>query len=310
MKFAYYFPGRWYPPNASLLSGAAHRELARAAETFGFDAVSLDEHPAPSDRWRESPGGHDALDPFVGLAGVAAATERIKLLTYLAVLPYRNPFLLAKAAATLDLMSDGRIILGVGTGYLKSEFVALGIDFDERNALFDESMSILSQAWTGQPITHEGRHFSARGTVMQPRPSQVPGPPLWIGGNSALTRRRVVERAQGWLPMPQKRIPGSVHRTPPLENLDDLRILIEDVRSKAEAIGRTEPIDIGHSNRDAPSEPKRAVEWIQEAESIGVTWLIVNGQGETLPEAIDFISSFGEEVIRSHATSDSETTQH
>jgi probable F420-dependent oxidoreductase len=309
MKFAYYFPGRWYPPSASLLTGAAHRELARAAEASGFDAVSLDEHPAPSDRWREGPGGHDALDPFVGLAGIAAATEQIKLLTYLAVLPYRNPFLLAKAAATLDVMSDGRLILGVGTGYLKSEFAALGIDFDERNALFDESMDILAQAWTGEPVTHEGRHFSARGTVMQPRPIQVPGPPIWIGGNSALTRRRVVERAQGWLPMPQMRVPGSVHRTPPLENLDDLRVLIEDVRSKADAIGRTEMIEIGHSNRDAPPDPKHFVEWTEEAESIGVTWLMINGQGETLPEALDFITGFGTDVIGVHAPADSDTPQ-
>jgi alkanesulfonate monooxygenase SsuD/methylene tetrahydromethanopterin reductase-like flavin-dependent oxidoreductase (luciferase family) len=125
MKFAYCFRGRWYPPSASLLTGAAH----------------------------------------LGLAGIAAATERIKLLTYLAVLPYRNPFHLAKAASTLDV---------------KSEFAALGIDFDERNALFDESKDILAQAWTGEPVTHEGRHFSARGTVMQPRPIQVPGPPIWL----------------------------------------------------------------------------------------------------------------------------------
>jgi alkanesulfonate monooxygenase SsuD/methylene tetrahydromethanopterin reductase-like flavin-dependent oxidoreductase (luciferase family) len=170
-------------------------------------------------------------------------------------------------------------------------------------------MDILAQAWTGEPVTHEGRHFSARGTVMQPRPIQVPGPPIWIGGNSALTRRRVVERAQGWLPMPQMRVPGSVHRTPPLENLDDLRVLIEDVRSKADAIGRTEMIEIGHSNRDAPPDPKHFVEWTEEAESIGVTWLMINGQGETLPEALDFITGFGTDVIGVHAPADSDTPQ-
>ena len=132
---------------------------------------------------------------------------------------------------------------------------------------------------------------------MPPRPIQIPGPSIWIGGNSALTRRRVVERVQGWLPMPQFRVPGSVHRTPPLENLKDLRVLIEDVRSKADAIGRTEPIEIGHSNRDAPPDPIHFVEWIEEAESIGVTWLTINGQGQSLPAAVDLIGGFGADVI-------------
>lgn len=297
MKFAYYFPGRWFPPSPELLTGEAHRTLARAAEAAGFDALSLDEHPAPSGRWRETPGGHDALDPFVGLAGVAAATERVELLTYLTVLPYRNPFLLAKAAATLDVMSDGRLILGVGTGYLKSEFAALGVDFDERNALFDESLDVLRRAWTGEPVDHEGLHFSARGIVVQPTPMRRPSPPIWIGGNSALTRRRVVASAQGWLPMPQQRVPGSVHRTPPLEDLDDLRVLIEDLRARADDAGRTEPIDIGHSNRDAPTDAAGAAEWVEEAESIGVTWLTVNGEGRTMAEALEFIERYGETVI-------------
>ena len=91
-------------------------------------------------------GGHQTLDPFVALAFAAAVTKRLRLLTYLAVVPYRNPFLLAKAAATLDRLSGGRFILGVGSGYLKTEFFALGVDFDERNALFDEALDVLPLA--------------------------------------------------------------------------------------------------------------------------------------------------------------------
>ncbi|HEX3960632.1 MAG TPA: LLM class flavin-dependent oxidoreductase, partial [Trebonia sp.] len=98
-------------------------------------------------------GGHQTLDPFVALSYVAAVTSRLRLLTYLSVLPYRNPMLLAKAAASVDIVSDGRFILGAGVGYNKSEFHALGVDFDERNALFDEALDVLPRRtrWSRSP---------------------------------------------------------------------------------------------------------------------------------------------------------------
>ena len=116
-----------------LLDSGPIGELAAAAERSGWDGFALTEHPAPGARWLEH-GGHQTIDPFIGLAFAAAATERIRLLTYLAVAPYRNPLLLAKTTATLDRLSGGRLILGIGTGYHKTEFFALGVDFEERNA--------------------------------------------------------------------------------------------------------------------------------------------------------------------------------
>ncbi len=110
-------------------TGSAVAEMARAAETAGFDAVYVTEHPVPGTAWMRT-GGHHAFDPFVALAFAAAATERLRVQTHLCVLPYRNPFLTAKAAASLDALSGGRLILGVGTGYLEVEFEALGVDFD------------------------------------------------------------------------------------------------------------------------------------------------------------------------------------
>src|SRR5690606_5897594 len=145
-------------------------------------------------------GGHQSVDPFVALAFAAAATTRLRLLTYLAVVPYRNPFLLAKASATLDRMSGGRFVLGVGSGYHKTEFFALGVDFDERNALCDEALEVLPLAWSGEPFSYKGRHFEARDVIQLPRPTQRPIP-IWIGGNSKLARRRVARSAQGWMPM-------------------------------------------------------------------------------------------------------------
>ena len=158
-----------------------------AVEQAGFDAFALTEHPIPGANWLAH-GGHQTLDPFVGLAFAAAVTERIRLLTHLSVVPYRNPFLLAKSAATLDRCSKGRFILGIGTGYHKTEFFALGVDFEERNALFDEALDVLPRAWSGEPFDAEGLHFTAKGVIQRPRPAQNPIP-IWIGGNSKLSRR-------------------------------------------------------------------------------------------------------------------------
>src|SRR3954452_11908243 len=148
-------------------------EVARAAERAGFDGLSFTEHPIPGARWLQA-GGHQSLDPFVALAFAAAATTRRRLLTYRGVAPYRNPLLLAKAAATVDKLSGGRFILGLGTGYLKTEFRALGVDLDERTDLFDETLDVLPRHWSGEEFSYEGRHFDARHVLARPRPVQDP----------------------------------------------------------------------------------------------------------------------------------------
>ncbi|WP_414637513.1 TIGR03619 family F420-dependent LLM class oxidoreductase [Amycolatopsis sp.] len=135
-------------------------EFARAAEEAGFDAVAFTEHPAPSLKWLRA-GGHASLDPLAALAFCAATTSRIRLLTYLLVLPYRNPLLAAKTIATVDLLSGGRLTLGAGGGYLRSEFAALGADFGTRGALLDESLEVLRGLWSGESFGFDGRAFTA-----------------------------------------------------------------------------------------------------------------------------------------------------
>src|SRR5687768_13414278 len=184
MQFMYQYP-ETLGPDGDMLDAGGVAELAVAAERAGWHGFSFTEHPIPGARWLAA-GGHQSLDPFVALGHVAAVTQRLRLLTYLAVLPYRNPFLLAKAATTVDRLSNGRFVLGVGAGYLKGEFQALGVDFDERNELFDEALEVLPLHWSGEPFNYKGRHFEARETVALPRPHQDPIP-IWIGGNSALT---------------------------------------------------------------------------------------------------------------------------
>ncbi|WP_436777408.1 LLM class F420-dependent oxidoreductase [Yinghuangia sp. YIM S09857] len=298
MRFAYYFPGRKVPADPVFSRAAALVGLARAAEQAGFDAVALDEHPIPSNRWRNTPGGHDSIDPFVGLAAVAAGTSDIRLLTYAAVLPYRNPFLLAKSVATLDVVSGGRVILGVAAGYMESEFQALGVDYARRNALFDQCLEAMKLAWSGEPVHYRGTDFVCEGNVAHPLPEQRPHPPVWIGGNGPGTRRRVVRHAQGWMSMPNPRVKGwEEHTSPPLESVQDLRGLLDGLRREAEAAGRSEPIDVAHSLRDAPHDHAPLVEHLAALRDAGVTWVTVNGTGRTPEEASERIARFGREVI-------------
>ena len=125
-------------------------------------------------------------------------TDRIRLIPNIVVLPYRNPFLVAKTVATIDALSGGRFTLAVATGYLRGEYRALGVDFDERNRLFDEALEVLKGVWTTDDFSYEGTGFSARGQSVYPKPAPVP--PIWIGGNSALSRQRVATAADGWTP--------------------------------------------------------------------------------------------------------------
>ena len=221
MRIALRLPDHHTEPGGDLAGAGAVTEIARAAEATGFDAVFVTDHPIPSPDFGRL-GGHHAFDPFVTLGFVAGVTAHLRLLTFLVVLAYRNPFLTAKAAATLDLLSDGRLVLGVGSGYMREEFEALGIDFDERNELVDEAIDVMKLAWRGEPVVHHGRHFDARGNLAVPVPVQHPHPPIWVGDNSKRAIRRAVERGDGWLPLAASAERAAVVRTAPINDLGEL----------------------------------------------------------------------------------------
>lgn len=298
MDITYSLPYNTVPAPGYLLEGAGISGLAANAEAAGFARIALTDHPAPSQAWREA-GGHDTVDPFVGLAFAAASTTRVRLLTYLTVLPYRNPFHLAKVVASLDSLAGGRVDLGVGVGYLKSEFRALGVGWDERNALFDEAVTVLREAWKGAPVTLEARRFSARGTVIVPPCRQVDGPPLWIGGNSKLTLRRVVNLGAGWLPMPNAHA-TSVHlRSPALETVDDFKRLLDYARGYAHQMNSQPPTCIMYALPDAPDRDamKAQLELVHHAHEAGATCFAVNGRGRTRKEADAWIADFADVVL-------------
>jgi probable F420-dependent oxidoreductase len=273
--------------------------VSQGLEAAGWDGIAFTEHPAPSYRWLAEGGGHQTLDPFVALGAAAAVTERIKLLTYLAVAPYRNPLLLAKTAATVDLISNERLILGLGTGYQKSEFMALGVDFDERNVLFDEVLDTLPLHWSGEPFSYVGKHFSARNVGARPAPRrQIP---IWIGGNSKLTRRRVAARAQGWMPMSVAPEVAATTRTAHLEGLDEIGVAVRELREQAGE--RAEQIDVMVMYTD-PSilEPGTDVErhrdQLGRLAEIGATWVALVWEFPTPAKTLAFIDGFGETYLR------------
>jgi probable F420-dependent oxidoreductase len=309
VKFTIQLPTDRVAAGEEFVSAEAIGELARAAELAGFDAAFVTDHPAPEDRWLRS-GGHQALDPFVALAFVAAATTRLRVQTHVLVAAYRNPFLTAKAIATLDVLSGGRVIAGLAAGYLEPEFGALGVDYAERNELTDEAILAMKQIWGGESLALEGRHFRANGHTVLPRPVQRPHPPLWIGGNSRRAMRRAAELGDGWLPFPAPaRMAKRVH-TRAMESEADLAAALGELRKLAEGAGRgplevcASPFELAWGAKELPPSGQ-LVETARRFAALGVGWLILTPPARTRAEFVDGVARLGSEVIaelRSGAT--------
>ena len=295
MRFIYQYPDT-HGPDGSMLEAGDLGDMAAAAEAAGFDGFALTEHPAPSARWLAA-GGHQTVDPFVALGYAAARTERITLLTYLTILPYRNPLLLAKSAATLALISNGRFVLGVGAGYLKGEFRALGVDFDTRNRRFDEALDVMAQHWSGEPFDYEGSDFSAR--AIQARPMPPEPVPIWIGGNSALTRRRVAAGAQGWMPMLGSDELLATTRTPGVGGLEGLARLIGEVKAAAGDRGAALNFVLAHHDEAlhrAPTEDiDRHLAVFAAYADAGITHTVLLAPKREPEAGLEWIAAVGEE---------------
>lgn len=284
-----------------LASASAITELAQAAETAGFDAGFVTEHPFPGDRWLRS-GGHHALDPFIALAYAAAATTTLRLHTNLFIPAYRNPFLAAKTIASLDVLSGGRVILGIGAGYMEAEFEALAVSFDERNDLTDEAIVAMRAAWTGESVVMAGSHFRVEGNTMLPRPAQPGGPPIWIGGNSKRAIRRAVELADGWSPMPNPSKSASRRHSPALETLDHLRERLAYAHEHATTVGRTAPLEVVFMPlgldmfSNAPLDPPAAIASISDLAAAGVTYVVMSVPGDTRDDMLANIATFRDHI--------------
>jgi probable F420-dependent oxidoreductase len=227
----------------------------------------------------------------------------LKLHTNILVLPYRNPFLTAKSIASLDVVSGGRAIMGVAAGYLEGEYRALGANFEDRNAITDEALVAIKDAWRGESMQSEGRDYRVDGNTMLPPPVQQPHPPIWVGGNTKMAIRRAAEHAQGWSPFPIAGAYAGRTRTASIETVADLGDRITYLNDYAKSIGRSDRIDVNfvpfgsRMNSQDPLDHGAFREQMAELAAIGVTWVSLGVPGRSRAEYLDSIALFGDEVI-------------
>jgi probable F420-dependent oxidoreductase len=274
-------------------------QMGHALESAKIDACYVTDHPAPSAQWLHA-NGHDALDPFTALAFVAAATTRLRLHTNIVVLPYRNPFITAKAAATLQVLSGGRLILGLGVGYQKGEFEALGIDFHRRGAIADEALEVLRLAWAGGVVVKRGHDFNALGN--EPRPAPSPQPALWIGGGSDKALERAARWGDGWCPFFAAPTMSKLNQDTGIQTVAQLGEKIQQLKELRAAQGKSEPFDVAIGPRVSfktlsNEEAQSFLQAVRELSQIGVTWASVELPHPSRSAYIENVHWFGEAIM-------------
>ena len=268
------------------------RDVATAADRLGYDVVWTAEHlifphaietPYPF-------GGRapfDVTDPILDVAStlayVAALTTRVRLGTSVVVLPYHHPIALAKAMATVDVLSNGRLLLGVAGGWLREEFDLLGVPFGQRGARTDEYLALLKRLWTDDRVTFHGRFFSLEDAVFFPKPVQRPHPPVWIGGDGAAALERAGRSGDGWMAVPRD-----------LAHLDAGNTAI---RRAAERAGR-DPTQLGVASSGGARSLAEILDLIPRLERMGVT--IVNLPAlfwtPSIEAAIELMETFAQQA--------------
>ena len=259
---------------------------AQAADAAGFFYVAVCDHIAiPRDKAETM--STTWFHPVATLAWLAAQTERVRLMTNVLVPAYRHPLETAKAFATLDTLSNGRVILGVGAGHVEGEFDALGIPFAARGRITDDAVDGIITSWLQEYVD---------GVGLAPRPVQTPRPPVWIGGSSKPALRRVAARGDGWIPQgtPRKLMP---------ESIAYVHAQRDEVRPGATFdIGViTELIYVGEPDWDTPKysltgSAERIADSLNEYGAMGVSHLQLRFASRSIEELCDQIARFGEEV--------------
>jgi probable F420-dependent oxidoreductase len=301
MRFMLEYPVAHTSYNEEFLDPEVMSSVAVNAEKAGFAAIGFTDHPAPSDKWMRA-GGHDSLDPFSALAFCAAVTTRLRLMTFLLIAPYRNPLLTAKCAATVDVLSKGRLVLALGAGYLRSEFAALGVDFADRNDLLDEAVAAMTGIWSTDAFSFEGRRFTAIGQTARPGPVQQPVP-MWFGGNSVRARKRAARAGQGWAPLMNDPTAATTNRTALLDTPRKLAAAVEQLlefvvdedRDPAAVEVQVETPQAGAWASEESLERHR--DHLGELSAVGVTSFVVKVPGDDPQRAIDELNRYGNDVI-------------
>ncbi|MCL6734960.1 LLM class F420-dependent oxidoreductase [Streptomyces neyagawaensis] len=270
-------------------------EIARAADRAGFAYIASCDHVAIPRRLADAMGTV-WYDPVATLAYLAGVTERVRLLSHVAVVGLRHPLLTAKQYATLDHLAGGRLILGVGAGHVREEFEALGVDFERRGAVLDECVDALRAALGPDEFpAHHGKAYDFEDLGQRPRPAQA-RVPLWVGGSSPAAVRRAAVRGDGWLPQgdPRDRLPGQIAR---------LRRLREEagVTDPFTVGAITEPLYIGEPDWDVgrrtlSGPPEALAESLRGYAAMGVDQIQIRFRSRGRAELTDQIREFGERV--------------
>ena len=305
MRYGFYLPTRGRTAIPADLEA-----LVRRGEALGFASVMIADHivfPSvvtskyPYTVSGVFPGQGDALEQLALMAFIAGKTERLRLVTSVMILPYRNPVATAKTLATIDVLSRGRVTVGVGVGWLREEFEALGAaDFDRRGAVSDEYLRIFKALWTESPVSFAGEFYRFEDVRCLPEPVQKPHPPIWIGGHSKAALRRVARLGDGWHPVGAN---PAVPLTPAdlRRDLDELYRLTEaegrdpsalTISYKAPLYDVSRPVAAGADRRPFSGSADQIAEDIATYERLGVSELIFDFRSETTAESLERMERF------------------
>ena len=260
------------------------KNVSVAAEKAGFESLWTAEHvvlPDPQAPPSPAPPLTPMIHPSTSLAYIAGITSTIKLATGITLLAQRNAVVLAKEMAGVDCLSNGRLILGVGAGYLKAEFDALGVEFTERGARTEEYIRAMRELWTADNPAFEGRFVNFKGIQSRPRPIQDGGPPIVMGGASAAAFRRAVELSQGWYGFAM--------------DVETAASSIAGLRDAAEKFDR--PETLGKLEISITPRAPITSSLIREYENLGVDRLILLQTGRTEAELLAAIDKTSAEYF-------------
>lgn len=296
------------------------RTIAQKAEEFGYAILTVSDHivvprqVAPNYPYSDSgefawtaDGSTDCMEQFTVLAWLAAITSKIRLLTSVIVIPHRNPLFMAKSLATTDRLSDGRVTVGVGAGWMREEFEALNIpDFDARGRVTDEYIRVMKTLWTEDLASHDGEFIKFTDVAADPKPVQKPHPPIWVGGESMPAIRRTVALGNAWYPF------GSNPRFR-MDKVETFVARRDKLFAKAEEAGRDPAsIELAYNcafHNEAKQEhrdggrlmftgaPEQRAADINAFAVAGVTTMMVNVTSTDLAHMLDRMERFSKEVM-------------
>lgn len=309
MRYGFYLPTR-----GPLINRPDMTRFMQTGEKLGFHSVMIADHiaipessnsvyPYTADGAFLSKG--DAMETLTTMSYVAGATEKLRIVSSVMIVPQRNPLFTAKALATVDVLSGGRVTLGVGVGWFREEFEALNaVSFDKRGAVTNEYLEIFKKLWTQSPVAHDGEFYQFKSLRCEPLPVQKPHIPIWIGGHSRPALRRTARYGDGWHPV------GAVAASPlPPEEMVQK---IEELKRLTDAEGRdfdkiaisfkaplyeSHMTEVAGERRRFTGSPDQVADDIREYAALGISEFIFDFRGDTIDVSMESMDRFAREIM-------------